>query len=64
MKPIDDSLIDTRTLFVTCGGDPVLLQTMIHSFQTHFEQASGWGALKGSDPQVAWAGIRIFSPCR
>jgi hypothetical protein len=37
MKPIDDPLIDTRTLFVTCGGDPVLLQTMIHSFQTHFE---------------------------
>ena len=37
MKPNDDSLIDTRTLFVTCGGDPVLLQMMIHSFQTHFE---------------------------
>jgi hypothetical protein len=37
MKPIDDSLVDTRTLFATCGGDPLLLKAMIHSFQTHFE---------------------------
>ncbi|MDB5322476.1 MAG: domain S-box [Phycisphaerales bacterium] len=37
MKPTDESLIDTRTLLVTCGGDPLLLRTMIRSFQTHFE---------------------------
>jgi hypothetical protein len=37
MKPIDDSLIDTRTLFVTCGGDPQRLKNMIYSFRTHFE---------------------------